>query len=233
MKKKHRSISQLLDRAKSAELKRAVMINWSKSWENETMELIRNLERAVRTMDYDQLCINTGQLKAVAQKRFSALPNIFLRLIETDTAEQASPEKVPQATVVDDAQYKSDSQDEPDEPINNEEQHIPRICKDCGISFAAKTDRQKRCPECQTKHIKALRLAAAKAAQDVKRDRPLLDIPEGYITAKEWAHKHGRSQSRAQDILANFPTFVPAAKKVRNPHGGVDIWVVPEETIWP
>jgi len=235
VKKKHRSISQILDRSKSAESRRAITINWSKSWENETMELIRNLEQAVRAMDYDQLCINTRQLKAVTQKRFGALPNIFMHLTKAGAAEK-NPEKEPEPlanAAVQDIHKKQDVPKEPDEPSHAEEQHVPGICIDCGVSFNAKTSRQKRCPECQVEHNKALRLAAAKATQDVKRDRPLLDIMEGYITVKEWASKHGKSPSSAQNILSNSPTLVPAARKVRNPRGGVDIWVVPKETIWP
>lgn len=92
MKKKHRSISQRLNKAKSPEARKEVLADWAKSWEKETIELIRKLEQAIKTMDYDQLCINTGQLKAVAQKRFKALPNIFVRLAEGDAKEEEGKE---------------------------------------------------------------------------------------------------------------------------------------------
>lgn len=81
---KHRSISQRLDRAKSFESKKSILLDWSDAWEDETRQLIRNLEQAINTMDYDKLCINTGQLKAVAEKHFTALPRIFERLFKLE-----------------------------------------------------------------------------------------------------------------------------------------------------
>lgn len=80
---------------------------------------------------------------------------------------------------------------------------------------------------------RAWQRAAMRRLNDRRRDREILDMPEGYITLKEWAHKNGRTLSAAQKIMWRAPGTVPAAKKVRNPNGGVDIWAVPTDTPWP
>ena len=77
----HRSISQRLKKAKSIEVRREILRDWSAAWQREQMELIGQLEQAIKHDDYDALCIATGQLKAVSQKKFEALP----RVIETLT----------------------------------------------------------------------------------------------------------------------------------------------------
>lgn len=76
-----RSISQRILTAGSAEAKRATAIEWADNWQTEHERLIQVLERAIRTDDYDLLCRTTGQLKAVGQKRFEALPKVLLHLI--------------------------------------------------------------------------------------------------------------------------------------------------------
>jgi len=157
----HKSISQRLDRAKTTEAKISTLVSWSKNWEHETMELISRLE----TSDHDQLCIVTGQLKAVCQKHFTALPRVLTRFVE-------------------------------DDPVD-----------DVGVVEVVE-------------------------AVDVVEQK-LHDLPEGYITAREWAIKNGKSPRRGQKILTETPEFIPAAIKVRNPRGGVDIWAVPKDTVWP
>jgi hypothetical protein len=87
MKQKHLSISQRLRKAQSPEAKKAVALAWAKSWKEDHDELIRDLEHAIRTNDYDLLCIATGQLKAVGQKRFDALPRVLSHLAETPAVE--------------------------------------------------------------------------------------------------------------------------------------------------
>lgn len=106
-------------------------------------------------------------------------------------------------------------------------------CIDCNCEFNAKRSTQKRCKECQNSHNKALRLKSAKQVQNDKRERTIVDMPAGYITAREWAVQNGRSARRGLLIIINSPGFVPGAKKVRNPHGGVDVWAVPANTPWP
>lgn len=82
MSQQHRSISQRLKRAKSPAAKLAAATDWAKNWHHEQAALIRDLERAVSNDDYDQLCIVTGQLKAVTGKRFEALPKVVVALSE-------------------------------------------------------------------------------------------------------------------------------------------------------
>jgi hypothetical protein len=48
----------------------------------ETMQVFARLERAIQRNDYDELCIATGQLKAVMQKHFAALPNVFTESVK-------------------------------------------------------------------------------------------------------------------------------------------------------
>ena len=72
----HRSITQRLQRAKSPEARRAAVTDWAANWRNEQMGLIRDMERALKADDYDQLCIATGQLKAVSEKRLAGLARV-------------------------------------------------------------------------------------------------------------------------------------------------------------
>tara|TARA_Y100000780_G_scaffold176831_1_gene161994 strand:- start:3058 stop:3315 length:258 start_codon:yes stop_codon:yes gene_type:complete len=74
---KRRSIGERLNRAKSPEVKQEVARDWAADWAREQKLLIGKLEKAVKTDDYDQMCIVTGQLKAVTEKRFNALPNVI------------------------------------------------------------------------------------------------------------------------------------------------------------
>ncbi|MBN2980092.1 hypothetical protein [Cohnella algarum] len=90
MKQNHKSIGQRLKRAQSPESKKAIALDWAQNWKEDHDELIRNLERAIRTNDYDLLCIATGQLKAVGQKRFDALPRVLSHLAEAAAPEPES-----------------------------------------------------------------------------------------------------------------------------------------------
>ena len=74
---KRRSIGERLSRAKSPEVKQEVALDWAADWKREQKSLIAKLEQAVKTDDYDQLCIVTGQLKSVTEKRFNALQNVI------------------------------------------------------------------------------------------------------------------------------------------------------------
>lgn len=83
---KHRSINQRLNRAKSLDTKREILTDWTANWKGEQLILIKQLEHAISNDDYDQLCIVAGQLKAVTDKRFDALPKIFDKLtVEADS----------------------------------------------------------------------------------------------------------------------------------------------------
>lgn len=84
MSQQHRSISQRLKRAKSVESKQEAAQDWAANWQREQAGLIRDLEQAISNDDYDQLCIVSGQLKAVTEKRFDALPKVITALIGAD-----------------------------------------------------------------------------------------------------------------------------------------------------
>lgn len=77
MSSQHRSISQRLAKAKAMETKKEVALDWSANWAREQMQLVAQLEKAVAADDYDQLCIVTGQIKAVSIKRLEALPKVI------------------------------------------------------------------------------------------------------------------------------------------------------------
>ena len=77
-----KSISQRLAKAKSPEVASEIKIEWAAAWESETMQVFARLKRAIQRNDYDELCIATGQLKAVMQKHFAALPNVFTESVK-------------------------------------------------------------------------------------------------------------------------------------------------------
>lgn len=81
---KHRSINQRLARAKSLDTKREILSDWSENWKAEQLTLVQRLEKAIGNDDFDELCIVVGQLKAVTDKRFLALPKIFSKLTEAE-----------------------------------------------------------------------------------------------------------------------------------------------------
>lgn len=80
MSRNQRSISQRLDKAKSTEVKQEVALDWAAAWAKEQKWLIGLLEQAVKRDDYDMLCIATGKLKAVTNKKLGALPKVINKL---------------------------------------------------------------------------------------------------------------------------------------------------------
>lgn len=82
MKKNHLSVNQRLKRVRALEVKKEIAFDWVQGWQADHDDLIRQLERAIRNDDYDLLCRATGQLKAVGQKRFEALPKILVHLAD-------------------------------------------------------------------------------------------------------------------------------------------------------
>ena len=64
-----KSISQRLSSTKDAAIKTKIASDWAANWNKEQTELIYDLGQAVKDNDFDQLCIITGQLKAVSEKR--------------------------------------------------------------------------------------------------------------------------------------------------------------------
>jgi hypothetical protein len=58
--------------------------DWAFDWRRDQMDIVEQLEDAIKTMDYDAFCSATGQLKAVTEKRFTGLQTVLDRLIDDD-----------------------------------------------------------------------------------------------------------------------------------------------------
>ncbi len=80
----HRSISQLLRKNYTREKKQELALNWASAWANDQSELVRRLGSAVKNDDFDELCICVGQLKALTEKRMSALPNVINAIFDLE-----------------------------------------------------------------------------------------------------------------------------------------------------
>jgi len=136
------------------------------------MGLIYDLEQGIQRQDYDLLCRATGQLKAVAEKRFKALPNVLTRFI--------TPEPAP----VDDAA---------------KEGVTGAGCILCGTHFEAKTLKSVRCPQCQAAYNKTRRNELTKAKYQGNLSAPVL--PEGYMYLVDWAKSKGHTKSGALKLM--------------------------------
>lgn len=82
--KTKRSISQRLQRAKSAESRKNVALAWAAEWQREQSLLIKLLEQSISHDDYDLLCRSTGQLKTMSNKRLPALCRVIDLLTEVN-----------------------------------------------------------------------------------------------------------------------------------------------------
>lgn len=78
----HRSISQRLKRAKSAETKKQIALEWSKAWKIEQDGLVNQLGQAIARNDYDAQCIALGELRAITDKRMTGLMSVINTLTE-------------------------------------------------------------------------------------------------------------------------------------------------------
>lgn len=79
---KHKSIGGRLRSAKTRPRRREILTEWRHNWYDDQMDIVAQLERAIGRMDYDALCIATGQLRAVTEKRFLGLDSVIRRLTE-------------------------------------------------------------------------------------------------------------------------------------------------------
>jgi Golgi nucleoside diphosphatase len=84
MSKRNRSIGDRLKNSRSNTWQLEICNEWAIKWEKDQMNIVKMLEAAIRNNDYDNLCRATGQLKTVTKKRFSAIPNIFNNLADTE-----------------------------------------------------------------------------------------------------------------------------------------------------
>lgn len=76
----HRSISQRLKKAKSQEAKSATVIEWAGAWQSEQSYLIDRIGKAIARDDFDDLSIALGELRAMSDKKFVALPKVLAAL---------------------------------------------------------------------------------------------------------------------------------------------------------
>lgn len=72
-----RSINQQIKRANSSDKMRELSIRWTREWQTDHDNIIRDLEQAIQTDDYDLLCKATGSMKEANRKRFEALNNML------------------------------------------------------------------------------------------------------------------------------------------------------------
>ncbi|MEW6708517.1 MAG: hypothetical protein AB1403_01735 [Candidatus Riflebacteria bacterium] len=77
----HRSIAQRLAKTNKPAIRREILNDWSLNWENDQLTTIHQLEQAIKNNDHALLCKSAGQLKAITEKRFDGLSNIFSILL--------------------------------------------------------------------------------------------------------------------------------------------------------
>ena len=77
---RHRSISERLRRAKSPESRRELLLDWTDNWFTEQMNIVQQLSDAYITMDNESICKGINQLRAMTDRRLSALSRIFVKL---------------------------------------------------------------------------------------------------------------------------------------------------------
>jgi hypothetical protein len=82
-----KSISQQLRQYTTLARRQKVLAEWITSWQQDQFDLIKQLEQAIKTDNYDNLCIATGQLKEVTLKRFEGLNNVIKILLENHANE--------------------------------------------------------------------------------------------------------------------------------------------------
>lgn len=92
---KRLSISQRMKRAKSTDAKRQTALKWAANWQEDQDEIVRGLERAVRNQDHGMLISYIGQLRAVNEKRFTALPGVLNALLEHQEKEGIPSSELP------------------------------------------------------------------------------------------------------------------------------------------
>lgn len=81
---KHRSIGERLNRAGTQELRIQIAKDWANNWQQDQEAVIAQLEQAIQNNDHDALCQATGQLKALTQKRFTAIENVIDKAAKSD-----------------------------------------------------------------------------------------------------------------------------------------------------
>ena len=81
---KHRSIGERLRKAKTLAARVETATDWALNWQEDHDATLLNLEMAVSRRDWDAAARSTGQLKAMAEKRFPALHKVIDALSDED-----------------------------------------------------------------------------------------------------------------------------------------------------
>ena len=84
MPKRNRSISYKLDKQHKAEKKAELLHEWLDKWHCEHIDIIERMKKAIDTGNIDELRISFAELRAVTNKKHSALHNIFDHLLKLD-----------------------------------------------------------------------------------------------------------------------------------------------------
>ena len=79
-----RAIGESMRRAKSRDARRATALDWAARWAAYHMQTLHNLEKALQHHDVGRAGQYCGQLKALHEKAFGALPRVIERLAEDD-----------------------------------------------------------------------------------------------------------------------------------------------------
>ena len=107
---------------------------------------------------------------------------------------------------------------------------MDKKCSMCGSYFDAQRSDSVRCPRCQAIYNKNRRNELTKAKYQNNLSVP--SLPVGYVYLNEWAEVHRQTRKKAVKLVSLMP-HIYGAIKVRNPHGGVNVWAVPKDTAWP
>jgi hypothetical protein len=81
---KHRSIGYRIERARTLAVRREVATDWSINWYADHLETLSNLEKALGARDIASAGRYCGQLKALHEKAFAALPRVIEALTDED-----------------------------------------------------------------------------------------------------------------------------------------------------
>lgn len=83
---KHRSISERLARAGTLSVRREIAHDWQANWMQDHDAEIQAIERALQRGHIQEAGQALGRLKALSDKRFTAMPRVIEALSDDDIA---------------------------------------------------------------------------------------------------------------------------------------------------
>lgn len=81
-----RAIGERLRRAKSLESRKEVALDWYANWHQDHLNTLQQVEKALQFRDVEDAGRILGQLKALHEKAFGALPRVIEALADDDIA---------------------------------------------------------------------------------------------------------------------------------------------------